>query len=624
MSLPRQFLVMCLIQLVCLTTGLAAERSEEPDPPADISAADQVRQLIEQLGAAEFSERERAQAQLADMALVAFEALQEVRDHEDVEIRMRARRLLRVLRNQLILDSDIDGLEEILTGYAELEEEQRAERLESLGILELEQAIPLLCRFARFEESEVLAKRAALLAMSLDYPEENSQREALADLIHQSTGLGKRTAVRWLSTFADSLSKPASQLDAWEEFQQQEQRQPDISPEILRQFSQIHVDVLARAGRNDDALELAKRIAAFGIEAREDLASLSDWLIKRSLWELFDQIVETNRETFEADRLLLYRLAEVQLENGAAKQAAQTAERAFQLPLDDKELVKVSKLWRVLQSDAAIHLIVASELRDRGLFDWSEREYRQALATDVAPDFVDIKARVWLAEMLHDQLQDGDAADVLAPLVEAAAQDEKIRRTLIGFSQLPASIKSRMHFFRACHYEQQHDVAAQMKELLAGVDASPTDADVLIAMYRVKDPSAEWRAKTSELILQASRKSGRDIQRWRQRWEARRAVNQESDRTRRDLAQKLNDFAWLVGNTEGDGEQALRHSKESLRLEPGTAGYLDTLARCYYRLNDHENAVKYQRQAVRRDPHSGQMNRQLELFENALAAARQQ
>ena len=207
MRILRQILVPCLFQLVCLSTGLAAQKAEEPAAPADISAADQVRRLIEQLGASEYSERERAQAQLAELALVAFEALEEVRDHEDVEIRVRARRLLRVLRNQLILDSDIDGLEEILRGYADLEEDQRAERLESLRILELAHATPLLCRFARFEESEVLSKRAALMAMSLDFPEENSQREALADLIRQSTGLGKRTAVRWLRTFCQFADK---------------------------------------------------------------------------------------------------------------------------------------------------------------------------------------------------------------------------------------------------------------------------------------------------------------------------------------------------------------------------------------------------------------------------------
>ncbi len=338
------------------------------------------------------------------------------------------------------------------------------------------------------------------------------------------------------------------------------------------------------------------------------------------MFDLFQRIVETNQETFDADRLLLYRLAEVQLKNGESAAAAATAERAFQLAPDDRELVKASGI----QTAAALHVITASELRDRGMFAWAEREYRQALAPEVAPEYVDIKARVWLAEMLHDQLQDGDAADVLEPLVEAFTNNEKLKRAVIEANPLPSGIQSRMHFFRACHFEQQKEVAKQKEELRAGIDASPTDADVLIAMHRVENPSPEWQAKTSELIMQASQKSGRDIQRWRQRWEARRAVDPDGDRTRRDLAQMLNDYAWLVSNTEGDAAQALRNSKESLRLEPGMAGYLDTLARCYYRLGDYENAVKYQRQAVRRDPHSGQMDRQLELFEKALAASKEQ
>ena len=39
---------------------------------------------------------------------------------------------------------------------------------------------------------------------------------------------------------------------------------------------------------------------------------------------------------------------------------------------------------------------------------------------------------------------------------------------------------------------------------------------------------------------------------------------------------------------------------------------------------DYENAVKYQKHAVSRDPHSGQLLRQLELFESARAADQNQ
>jgi tetratricopeptide (TPR) repeat protein len=80
-----------------------------------------------------------------------------------------------------------------------------------------------------------------------------------------------------------------------------------------------------------------------------------------------------------------------------------------------------------------------------------------------------------------------------------------------------------------------------------------------------------------------------------------------------------NQWAWLVANTEGDYHKAIRYSRRSLELLPNTASFLDTLGRCYYAAGDIEKAVKAQRQAVRLIPHMQVMQRQLALFERALA-----
>lgn len=81
-----------------------------------------------------------------------------------------------------------------------------------------------------------------------------------------------------------------------------------------------------------------------------------------------------------------------------------------------------------------------------------------------------------------------------------------------------------------------------------------------------------------------------------------------------------NQLAWLVGNTFGDYDEAVRLSQRSLEIRPDYAGYLDTLGRCYYAKGDFENAIKYQSQAVKLDPHSGQIQRQLALFKKEQAA----
>ena len=76
--------------------------------------------------------------------------------------------------------------------------------------------------------------------------------------------------------------------------------------------------------------------------------------------------------------------------------------------------------------------------------------------------------------------------------------------------------------------------------------------------------------------------------------------------------------AWLVSNTTGDFEKALQFSRESLELLPDEGGYLDTLARCHYSLDQLDDALVVQRRAVELEPHSGQIRRQLEFFESEL------
>ena len=79
-----------------------------------------------------------------------------------------------------------------------------------------------------------------------------------------------------------------------------------------------------------------------------------------------------------------------------------------------------------------------------------------------------------------------------------------------------------------------------------------------------------------------------------------------------------NQYAWLVGNTEGDFDEAVRCARKSLELQPEEGGYYDTLAHVYFGKGDLENAVKYQTKAAQLDPHSGLIRGKLELFRKKL------
>ena len=174
-----------------------------------------------------------------------------------------------------------------------------------------------------------------------------------------------------------------------------------------------------------------------------------------------------------------------------------------------------------------------------------------------------------------------------------------------------------MEFLFAEHEALQDDRTKQREHLDKAVALDPTNADVLIAMYRLPDVDEAYRAKTLRLI-QAT------------------AAAFEKEIKASPNATAWNQWAWLICNTEGDFKKAISFSRMSVatasklarhsQIEiPYTAadeaGYLDTLGHCYYAQGDYENAVKYQQQAAYLMPHSKIIGRQLDVFKKALADA---
>ena len=232
-----------------------------------------------------------------------------------------------------------------------------------------------------------------------------------------------------------------------------------------------------------------------------------------------------------------------------------------------------------------------------------------------------ISFRFILAEMLHDVGRDQAAADLLHELLSAAKDSKQIQQALSISSRDIRSYAARMHLFRALHARNQEDEAACVRELDLGLAQDPTEIDLLIARYRTPDPTADFRDQTKRAIA-AARQSHEQLI---------KAIRQQLARTgpaggisNQDLAQALNDYAWLVGNTEGDQPHALDCSRESLLLDPGTSAFLDTLGRCYFAVGNLRQAIHSQRLAVERGLHEQQIIRQLEFFEKTWAEKQNQ
>ena len=130
-------------------------------------------------------------------------------------------------------------------------------------------------------------------------------------------------------------------------------------------------------------------------------------------------------------------------------------------------------------------------------------------------------------------------------------------------------------------------------------------------MFRSEGASEEWQADTKKRVTETIETFAEDLRIAR----AQAKTNFDDLESQQVVAQLENQYAWLVGNTIGDIDEAIRASEHSVQIYQGDGGFLDTLGRCYYRKGDLESALKYQRQAVKASPHEMQIQRQLALFE---------
>ena len=465
------------------------------------------------------------------------------------------------------------------------------------------QGLVALCRLARFETSDELSKHAALRVLDL-LPElkDEAAREDAGKKIIAGSGNGKRTATAWLRTFAKTLPDIAASIPQWEAHIKAEHELftqfPDrTSREVVRDLYRFEVALMQGLGREPEAVMRKTLTLLEGTE--QQLTELMDWLLERKAWPVVQEVAERFPKPFLASAELLYRLAEAQDGDGKMDLAEETAAKALALRPDD----------------VPEHFRLGILLQERGQFTLAENELRYLLPRVTTDAYHQFRVPYALSEMLHDIGRELPAAEVAQGAVEMLAKNAQLVENSI---RPQGAWISRMHYFFALDLLENGKLEEARKRLDDGAAADPTDADVLIAMFRAEKVDEAWRASTKKLIAAGAEHFRGQVRELTQ--QARQAPNEPTREIyNRQLASACNQLAWLVSNTEGDFDEALRCSQQSLELRPETGGYFDTLGRCYFAKRDFANAIKSQLRAVELEPHTIQLRRQLELFKTAQA-----
>jgi tetratricopeptide (TPR) repeat protein len=248
-----------------------------------------------------------------------------------------------------------------------------------------------------------------------------------------------------------------------------------------------------------------------------------------------------------------------------------------------------------------VHLEIANTLQRWGFFDWAEAEYRRVIGAGVWEPW--FPANFGLAQMKHDGGEHAAAGEVLQTAIDFIHKEAKAR-ALSDISLIDAELRGRMNYFISCHWAQKGDTEKQREYVDLALKADPAEIDALIARHRLPDTDEEYRRKTKLMIEKAANELRQKILKAPQK------------------APYYNQWAWLVGNTDGDLNEALKYAQTALRISPNNGAFLDTLAHVYFARGEYEKAVKTQEEAVRFEPHSGLILKKLKLFRDKLEEQR--
>ena len=613
MRIPKDFNPSCIAFLFCLLLIVS------PFPrlgAENTTKRQEVAKLIDQLGAPSYATRLRAKEKLQRIGLEAFDQLQAARDHVDSEISMSARFLISSLIVSWSKESDPPEIREALAEYGARSPDERSARIDMLVEFPNRRGIAALARLTRFETSPELSRRAALGLMSQAMSTDEMERKRNSQAILSTLEDTDRQTATWLRAYAEDLSAGEYKASRWEDLIVAQRDAIDAiqDPQATRRSALDLVRICARRandlGDRDEALRLANANLDLIAPTTRDLVEASTWAIDNELHPFVLELRQRFRRLFDQHPMLLYDTAEAHRVEGNDEAAERIAKVALEIrPLPKNETEREKFQPKQLDEAARGHYEIAKTLEERGLFRWAEREYRSIVDAVEVTSGAGAQARSALAQMLGELERHLEVVDVLSPLLDRAGKDAKLNARLNELYLPFNRFQGTMDYHAALALMKEGKKKEASKLLARAHRSDSRNVDILIAMYRL-DLDEEWNRSVRSRLSQSLRHYEMRIE------AANSKARQFGNSGDTLLAEYLNEYAWLVCNTEGDFDRALQYSLKSLNLTTDYAK-LDTCGRCYFALREFDKAIEMQKRALKLMPHSPPLVRQLEEFEAA-------
>jgi tetratricopeptide (TPR) repeat protein len=540
----------------CHAQDSSSESTAESEVILDeeLLSDEEIESLIIQLGDDDFSTREATQARLEELGLQAFHQLNAAKNNEDLEIATRAKILLHSMNFQWIVDSDHAVVKRYLVNYLSRSLSDRLGIVDALRRMPRGEGAAALCRIVQCENT-VLVRRYAAVSL-----------------------IGMRP-------FVDPKASPYWNQETWAMLVDEDLERPvNQETELVRSYSRMFDE------SESSRAEYQQKVEAFIQESSQIVGPLQTpggAVIGSGLGDQNAFLGASDPRVISM--LLLYSLADVEASFGDKTIAEEIRTRASEDLMPETAEAGILRLY------------AAYTLQGWGRIDWSLQELRKAM--EVAPDFQKIELADILARLLHDQLQDAEAANVIESLIDVNADDLAGGMMtagpdgLLGFER--KELRAEIANYRASDALRRGDLALHRELIEEALGHDPELLDVVIARHQLEDVDDAYRVQTARMVDGLTREFRAD------------ALSQLAAHN----PDPHNRLAWLLANTDGDKTLAIDSARKALEMAPDSAAVLDTMAHVRFMRGEYAVAVELQRRAVGLEPWSLLLQETLERFE---------